>query len=69
MEDSVESCIEVKEDYIHHSFLVYQASHFIIAGYQHGQAGLPLSESMMTTASCPSCAWKLLPGLAALSLS
>lgn len=39
---------EVWEDSIHGSPLIHQDSDFIIEAYQIGQAGFPLTESLLT---------------------
>ena len=46
--DSAKSPTDVKVDNIHCSPIVYQASHFIIEGYQVGQAWLCCYESVLT---------------------
>lgn len=45
--DRVENFTETKVDNIHCSPLKYQDTHFIMEGYQLGQALLPLLELML----------------------
>jgi len=49
MRNNIKSLAVVQVVNIHCSPLIYQASHFIIEGYQVGQVWLPFGEDMLTT--------------------